>query len=132
MPHHRPSNKSPEKWTCAFPQEECSPVSMVTFYATGILDWNGLLPVVQPNSFIHCQSVFSSTKWVQRPLTLGKLLTAFDVPSPVCPEDIVQDVSTKRVIKFQSSWAFQVSPPLKVLHRALEVWLPYTNITYLP
>ncbi len=65
-------------------------------------------------------------------LTLGELFTAFDWPSQACPEDIVQDALIKRVIKFQLSWVFQVSPPLKVLNKAIEAWLPYTNITYLP
>lgn len=45
------------------------------------LDWNGLLPVQAPLTPVRCQSVYTSTGWTSRGLTVVELGKAFDVPS---------------------------------------------------
>ena len=64
------------------------------------LHWGGLLPVTAPLTPLLCRSVFSSTGWTTRSLTVNELGHAFDVPTSVLGEFSSVHTSRRRYLPF--------------------------------
>jgi hypothetical protein len=83
------------------------------------LGCEALLPASAPGSVIRCPSVFTSSGWVDRSLTLPELMSAFDVPPQAHPRG-----RPDKGEKVPFGCCFLVTPPIKLLQRCLECWAP--------
>jgi hypothetical protein len=68
---------------------------------------------------VECPSVFSKTGWVNRQLSLVELMSAFDVPTSARP----RGPPSKSLLP-AAECSFLHTPPLKLLQRFIECWLP--------
>jgi hypothetical protein len=102
------------------------------------LDWSKPIPIGSLRSLVHCPSVFASTGWVCRPLSLPELMSVFDVPPVAQPPGLRQEEDTGSVSQQKEDtgsasptqdihYPFMVAPPIKVLQRAYEQWGQHQN-----
>jgi hypothetical protein len=83
-------------------------------------------PVSALGSLVRCPSVFSPSGWVDRNLTLPELMAAFDVPPQAHPKG-----RPGKGDKISADFCFVLTPPIKLLQRSLECWIPeVTPILY--
>jgi len=87
--------------------------------ADTLLSCDSLLPCETPLMRVKCPSVFSKTGWVVRQLSLVELMSAFDVPTLARPGG-----PPPKSLWATSDCSFLHNPPLKLLQRCIECWLP--------
>lgn len=97
-----------------------------------VLNWNRPIPKGCIDWLVLCPSVFVATGWVKRHLTCSEKMAAYDVPLQACPTNVAireddQAPRTHSTTIDYPSWRcpFTQTPPLKILQRALECWLPH-------
>jgi hypothetical protein len=82
-----------------------------------VLDWNGCFPAQAVTSSVQCKSVFTSTKWTIRSLTVKELGSVFDVPQQMVttfsPNMPIQDLP----------FIHPSATPTKLLAAALTIWI---------
>lgn len=96
-----------------------------------VLNWNRPLPQGGIDQPVLCPSVFVSTGWVKRRLSVSERMSAYDVPTEARPllcelreEEQTPGARPISNVVASSPCAFSQAPPLKLLQRALECWLP--------
>jgi hypothetical protein len=97
------------------------PPRAADFY-DGKRDCNALLPVGKVGGAVDCLSVFSSTGWVRRCLTVKELMLAFDVPVAALPTKMLAEQDAGQAVGFAADLPFLGSPPIKVFQHVMENW----------
>jgi hypothetical protein len=96
--------------------------------ATVLEDLEAPFPMDCYKSPVRCPTVYGADHFVTRWLTLGELLTFFDVPSVAIPP-LVQSLLQRHVPAANvKDYPFLTEVPLKVLHKIYEMWneVPYS------
>ena len=80
-----------------------------------VLHWGGGLPINNPLAQVYCKSVYSSTKWTIRALSVPELCQIYEVPDYDIPTNIPPQLNP-------TALPFLGSAPAKVLTQAVKAW----------
>jgi hypothetical protein len=104
-----------------YPQQKLlnmNPASyLMGWCGNNVLDWNGCLPHNRRDIKVRCKSLFTSTKWTTRNLSVREWGAAYDVP-----QHVLQGID-------ECDIPFLNATPAKLLSMALELWLPCSVVT---